>query len=185
MGRSNSANADGMSESLAARDVPVEHDGTRRASRRLPDVGDDGRRGRRKAVMRSVPLRAIGRYAWVAPASLVGLAVAAVAGALGARARIVDGVLEVAGGRLAPALARANVPFCAITLGHVVLGLSVADLDRCRAHERVHVRQYERWGVAFFPLYLASSLAQRLRGGDPYFDNAFEREARERSAAPT
>jgi hypothetical protein len=41
----------------------------------------------------------------------------------------------------------------------------------------VHVRQYERWGVLFFPLYAASSLWQLARGRDPYRDNRFEREA--------
>ena len=46
-----------------------------------------------------------------------------------------------------------------------------------RAHERVHVRQYERLGALFFPLYVGSSLVQWLRGRDPYFDNHFEREA--------
>jgi hypothetical protein len=46
-----------------------------------------------------------------------------------------------------------------------------------RLHEHVHVRQYERWGVLFFPLYLASSLLQIARGRDPYLNNAFEREA--------
>jgi hypothetical protein len=41
----------------------------------------------------------------------------------------------------------------------------------------VHVRQYERWGMLFFPLYLFSSLLQIVRGCDPYLDNSFEREA--------
>jgi hypothetical protein len=39
------------------------------------------------------------------------------------------------------------------------------------------VRQYERWGVLFFPLYLGSSLWQLLRGRSPYYANRFEREA--------
>ena len=70
--------------------------------------------------------------------------------------------------------------FDAITLGHVVIGASPAALARCRAHERVHVRQYERFGVLFFPLYAASSALQWLRGRDPYWDNRFERQARQR-----
>jgi hypothetical protein len=41
----------------------------------------------------------------------------------------------------------------------------------------VHVRQYERYGVLFFPAYLAASLAALASGGDPYVDNRFEREA--------
>lgn len=117
------------------------------------------------------------RYSWAAPASLAGAVVALVAWALGARVRAVAGVCEVAGGRLGSLASR--TPFAAITLGHVVLACDAASLARCRSHERVHVRQYERFGAAFFVLYAASSLWQWLRGRDPYRDNAFEREARE------
>ena len=125
------------------------------------------------------------RYLWASPASLVGLAGATVAFACGARAHYLDGVLEVGGGRLR-ALLR-NVPmldgFEAITLGHVVIGLDDAALERSRAHERVHVAQYERWGVLFFAAYLGSSLIAFLQGRDPYHDNRFEREACSRAAA--
>jgi hypothetical protein len=41
----------------------------------------------------------------------------------------------------------------------------------------VHVRQYERWGPAFLPAYLLSSLLQLLRGRNPYRENHFERQA--------
>ena len=40
------------------------------------------------------------RYAWAAPATLVGVALSLAALALGARARAVDGCLEVAGGNV-------------------------------------------------------------------------------------
>jgi hypothetical protein len=40
------------------------------------------------------------------------------------------------------------------------------------------VRQYERWGVFFFPAYALCSLWQAMRGRDWYRDNPFEREAR-------
>lgn len=70
----------------------------------------------------------------------------------------------------------------AITLGHVILAQSDVDLVRTRAHERVHVRQYERWGPIFPVLYLAASMIAFLEGGDAYFDNRFERQAR--AAAP-
>jgi hypothetical protein len=114
-------------------------------------------------------------YAWAAPASGVGLLVASIAACGGAKATIVDGVIEVVAPRLVR-LARIN----AITLGHVVIGLSPAVLAQCRAHERVHVRQYERLGFFFFPLYAASSAWQWLRGRNPYWENYFERQARER-----
>ena len=119
------------------------------------------------------------RYAWAAPASLVGLAFAAFALALGARGRRVGGTLEFGGGRLDRVIARLpeGARFGAITLGHVIIGLDDAVLERARSHERVHVAQYERWGLLFFPLYLGSSLVQLARGRDPYRDNCFEAEA--------
>jgi hypothetical protein len=53
-------------------------------------------------------------------------------------------------------------------------------MEACRAHERVHVRQCERWGIFFLPAYLGGSLWAAMRGGDPYRDNPFEREAFEK-----
>jgi len=64
-----------------------------------------------------------------------------------------------------------------MTLGHVVLGRDELLLDLTRDHERVHVRQCERWGPLFIPAYLLASLWVKLRGGRPYEDNPFEREA--------
>jgi hypothetical protein len=119
------------------------------------------------------------RYAWAAPATLVGLLVALPAFATGARARVVDGAIEVAGGRierLIAALPR-RCRFCAITFGHLVVCTDECTAAVVRAHERVHVRQYERLGMLFFPLYIGSSVVQWLRGRDPYRDNRFEREA--------
>ena len=90
-----------------------------------------------------------------------------------------EGVLEACGGFLPVLLSRIYPPMSisAITLGHVVLARSRADLEQTRSHERVHVDQYERWG-AFFPfLYLGASLAMLLRGWHAYHDNPFEREA--------
>jgi hypothetical protein len=65
----------------------------------------------------------------------------------------------------------------AMTLGHVVIARDRSLLDRTREHERVHVRQYERWGPLFIPAYLTLSLLMRLRGRRAYEDNPFEREA--------
>ena len=65
----------------------------------------------------------------------------------------------------------------AVTIGHVVMGLSPAALEHARPHERVHVRQYERWGPLFIPAYFLNSLWQMLRGRHWYRDNAFEVEA--------
>ena len=119
------------------------------------------------------------RYLWAAPATLVGVGLAALACVFGATGRIREGVLEVAGGLLA-VLARSaprSIRFLAITFGHVVLGLSHEVLEEERAHEHVHVRQYEKWGAFFFPLYLASSAFQMALRRDPYRQNWFERQA--------
>ena len=119
-------------------------------------------------------------YAWASPATAIGLLFMTVAAACGgAKLRRVDGVLEISGGRLLGAVRRIpRFGFVAITFGHVVMGVDDVCLAEARAHEHVHVRQYERWGILFFPLYAASSLVQIARGRDPYRDNAFEREAR-------
>ena len=120
------------------------------------------------------------RYVWASPTTGVGL-LFVVAGLLsGGRAQVVQGVLEVHGGLVALFLRRCT-PLkggaSAMTLGHVVLGRSKALLDKTRDHERVHVRQCERWGPLFLPAYLLASLFVLLRRGRPYEDNPFEREA--------
>ena len=119
------------------------------------------------------------RYAWVSPATAVGLLSSIIAMCAGATPRIVDGTIEVAGGHLHCLVSRLPpcARFAAITFGHVIIGLDHPLLSRVRAHELVHVQQYERWGVLFFPLYIASSVAQFICGRHPYLDNAFEREA--------
>jgi hypothetical protein len=124
-------------------------------------------------------LRRAARRAWASPVSLAGLALAPLALVGRGRMRIVHGVVEASGGLLAPLLSRVNpwFPIQAITLGHVVLGVSAEVLESCRIHERVHVRQYERWGPLFPLLYLASSAAALGRGRGGYAGNAFEREA--------
>lgn len=119
------------------------------------------------------------RYLWASPASLLGLLVVVIAGRR-ARLAVVDGILECHGPTLASAL-RVCTPLAggaaAITLGHVVIARDQSALDATRIHERVHVRQYERWGPCFIPAYLLASAWVALRGGDPYRDNPFEREA--------
>ncbi|MDP2228134.1 MAG: hypothetical protein Q8J78_11740 [Moraxellaceae bacterium] len=114
-------------------------------------------------------------YAWVAPASAVGLLPGVCALLAGAQAARVDGVLELSGGPLTKGLGFMGIR--AITFGHVVLGQSPTLLAALRRHEHTHVRQYERWGLLFFPLYAASSLWQWGCGRDAYRDNCFEREA--------
>lgn len=129
-------------------------------------------------VMTPVLRRAAG-YLWAAPVSLAALPAALLGAATGGRARIVGGVLEAGGGILKPILTRTVPGFsiAAITLGHVVLGASPGELEVSRAHERIHVRQYERWGLLFPLMYVGSSLLALALGRHAYGDNAFEREA--------
>ncbi len=118
-------------------------------------------------------------YLWVSPVSAPAAGVALLARLGGGVVQVREGVLEACGGFLPVVLGRIYPPMsiAAITLGHVVLARTHDDLEQTRAHERVHVRQYERWG-AFFPLlYLGASFSAVLRGGHAYYDNPFEREA--------
>ncbi len=115
---------------------------------------------------------------WVSPASLLGLLVGLLGLATGGGVQRAGPVLEFYGGAVTRLLQRGLlVPAAAMTLGHVILGQTPADLHRCRTHEMVHVRQYERWGPAFIPAYLAASFWLWLHGRNPYLDNPFEREA--------
>lgn len=124
-------------------------------------------------------LRPILVYLWVLPTTFLGLLFVPAALIRGG-VRVVDGVLEVHGG--APAF---FLRYCtllrggasAMTLGHVVIARDSLLLDLTRTHERVHVRQCERWGPLFIPAYAMASLIVLLRGGNPYRDNPFEREA--------
>ena len=119
------------------------------------------------------------RYTWAAPCTAVGLCLAAPALVFGGGLRVVEGVIEVAiSARGKAGIIPALLPFNAITFGHVVIAITGAELDRLRAHEQEHVRQYERWGVLFFFAYPAASLWELLRGRRPYVDNWFEIEAR-------
>jgi hypothetical protein len=129
-----------------------------------------------------VPLRRVIVYLWVLPTSLVGLPFVAIAILSGGRLRIVDGVLEAHSIAL-----RLILRYCtpvrggasAITMGHVVLGQDQHALEWTRSHERVHVRQCERWGPLFLPAYLFAGLLALMRGKRMYLDNRFEVEAYE------
>ena len=119
------------------------------------------------------------RYLWASPYTALGVVLGALALLFGGQWRNHFGTLEFFGGRLGSALARLPQPlaFSAMTLGHVILAVDRSALVLLRPHERVHVRQYERWGPFFVPAYLLSSLLQLLRGRNPYRENHFERQA--------
>ncbi len=115
---------------------------------------------------------------WAAPYTLIGLALGTLAVLSGGGMQRESGVWEFYGGWLVRALDRLpleNVQ--AMTLGHTVIGRSRPALDFTRDHERVHVRQYERWGPLLGPAYLICSVVLWCQGRDAYRDNPFEREA--------
>ena len=112
---------------------------------------------------------------WASPWTLLGLLLAALSWALGGSVRRRDGAVEAFGGRLGRWADR--TPFAAITLGHVILAVSVAEAQRLGPHERSHVRQYEAWGPFFVPAYLLAGAWQIVRGRCPHAHNPFERHA--------
>jgi hypothetical protein len=119
-------------------------------------------------------------YLWALPTTAIGLVLGAPALVSGGTMRWVDGVLEIHGGFVAHFLSEWTLlegGAEAMTLGHIVLGRDRHSLEWTRAHERVHVRQCERWGPLFLPAYGVASLVAMMRGKDAYLDNRFEREA--------
>jgi len=125
-------------------------------------------------------MRGFWAYLWAFPTTAVGLMIAPLALFRGGGIRLVNGVVEVWSRWIAALLRDGTLlPLgaMAMTLGHVIIGRDARTLERCRAHEHIHVRQCERWGPLFLPLYLASSIIAWLRGGDLYRDNPFESEA--------
>ncbi len=123
------------------------------------------------------PLQAVVRviaYAWASPNTIFGITIGLL---LGGRFQVVEGVIEIHGRRIAAVLARLLIPAMAITIGHVVLGRDPIALQMTRNHERVHVHQYERWGIVFIPAYLTFWAILSLRGRDGYRENPFEIEA--------
>lgn len=123
-------------------------------------------------------------YIWAMPCSLIGMVLGFLFVVCGGSVIIHSGTLEFTGGGLGRLIKRLpkNIAFCAITFGHTVLAVDQDTMDIVRAHEQVHIRQYERWGILFFPAYLLSSFFQLVMGRHPYFDNCFEHEARAKSA---
>ena len=126
------------------------------------------------------------RALWALPCFVAGALVGMAIVALGGSARRVDHTIEVA---LAveqphtPAWAR-QLRFSAITLGHVIVGQSHEALAALRAHERVHVRQYELFGPLFFVAYPGASVWALIRGRCPYRGNHFEKQAFAQALAP-
>lgn len=124
-------------------------------------------------------------YCWVLPITLLGATVSIVSRLSGGGGHFHSGVWESWGGwpgrQLKSGLPLAG-PVAAITLGHIVIGVSEQAVHDTRAHERAHVRQCEWWGPLFLLAYPLASAWAWIRGGDPYRDNPFERAARRAEA---
>jgi hypothetical protein len=118
---------------------------------------------------------------WASPYTMIGLAVGGIGLCTGGRVQVRGRTIEFYGGGVKWMVTR--LPHgqftLAITLGHAILGQSAAALDIARAHELVHVRQFERWGPLMGPAYVLSSLVLWIAGRQPYRDNPFERQAYE------
>lgn len=119
-------------------------------------------------------------YVWAAPTTLIGLLLGGLALLTGGHVHRRGGTLEFHGGWLGKLLAATPAGATAMTVGHVILGRHIEGLDRCRAHELVHVRQAETLGPLFIPAYFAASAWAWLRGRHLYRDNWFEVDARRR-----
>jgi hypothetical protein len=125
--------------------------------------------------------------AWALPVSMLAIFLLPLA-LWRAHWRVTGGALEITspalGWFLRSAWARAlssGSGFAAATIGSVIVAGDEAALAGCRTHERVHVRQCERWGPLFPLAYVAAGLWVALKRRSLrsyYWDNPFEREAR-------
>lgn len=116
---------------------------------------------------------------WASPYSLLGITIGCIGCCLGGKIRLREGALEFFDGFTASCVRRlpTGPTTLGITLGHVILGQTDEGLRIAGDHERVHVRQYERWGPMMGIAYLLCSAWLWLMGKDAYLDNPFEVEA--------
>ena len=120
----------------------------------------------------SPPTRRLGRlaaYVWASPVTLIGLIVGAGAAV---RPKLREGVLLFphARGITGRIIRRRN--FAASTFGHVIVSIDDPS-PTLLAHELIHTRQAERFGVLMAPVYLG---LLALYG---YWKHPMERAARE------
>lgn len=116
---------------------------------------------------------------WAFPLTLFGILPGLAVWLARGHLHYVQGALEIHGPLATRVLSLPFINFVAVTIGHIIIGRDEVCCSHARAHEHTHVRQGERWGV-FFPFaYCGAGIVQRLRGKHFYWDNPFEREARE------
>lgn len=120
---------------------------------------------------------------WALPLTFIGVVLFALPILLsGGSSRRVQGVLPgwLVQGRFGDLLLR-NHPVGAVNamaIGHLVVAERGMINQRILRHEMEHVRQAACWGVLFPLAYLVASAVALLRGGEAYWDNRFEVDAR-------
>ena len=120
------------------------------------------------------------RYIWPSLYTLLGLTLFLIP-IRGSRSVLIHrGTIGLFGPAIERLLVRAPIlgGAAALTLGHTILARDRETFFSTWNHERVHVQQYQRWGLLFVPLYLGASCLLKFRNKDPYWDNPFEIEAR-------
>lgn len=98
-------------------------------------------------------------YVWASPLTAAGVLLGAVSRT---RPQLHDGVLIFADARGLGGWMLRWRGFAAATLGHAILATGFPG-ERLLQHELVHVRQAERWGPLFVPLYLAGLIRYGYR----------------------
>ena len=122
--------------------------------------------------------------AWASPYSVLGIGIGCIGMLFGGKGRFRQGAIEFYGGgtRWFVRHLPTGQHTAGFTLGHVILGQTGVGLKIVGEHERVHVRQFERWGPLMGPAYLLASAWLWMHGLDAYRDNPFEVQAFEEAA---
>ena len=125
-------------------------------------------------------MRRLWRYLWPLPLTALGLLLALPVRLFGGKWSFKAGVLETFGPAARLMLQLHPVKgVIAMALGHVLIARDADSLGQTNAHEREHVRQFEKWGLLFPLIYSGESIYRWIRGENPYRDNRFERAANE------
>jgi hypothetical protein len=119
---------------------------------------------------------------WALPLTMFGVVPALAVWLARGHVHRVQGALEVHGPLGDWILRRRSLNFVAVTIGHIIIGRNASCCARARTHEHVHVRQGERWGPLFPFAYCFAGIVQLGYGRRFYWDNPFEREARQADA---
>jgi hypothetical protein len=118
-------------------------------------------------------------YLWTLPTSALALPLIVINAITGGSTHLHEGVVEIHGRSVRRFLSSRAFRAAALTLGHVVLNVDDTARLLYRSHEFVHVRQAEKWGPLFVPLYLGLMVRTWRKTGRGYWNHPWEVEARE------